>query len=463
MNNIKKKFSFNTKRTHYSQDIIKNFSHYTREKLKKISKSVSITGRIIAKRSMKKSIFLQVKDFFGDIQVYIKNNLLHNISINLGDIIYIKGLIFKTNTNNISIYSQEIHIIINTKKIIPKSFYGISEKEIKYRKRYLDLIVNNNTKEIFFLRSKIIYLIREYFKNNNFIEVETPMMQINPGGANAQPFKTYHNSLNIPLYMRVSPELFLKQCVVGGIEKVFEINRNFRNEGVSTKHNPEFTMLEFYEAYSDYYDIMDLIERLFRYIIKNISYSNIQFEKIIFKKKKFIDAIAEYLNINQQKLYSKDILKSVFNKNNIIYNEKYSIGEMQLEIFEKLIEKTLIDPIFIIDYPIDVSPLAKRKNNESHIAERFELFIEGKEIANGFSELNDPNDQKNRFIEQIEKNNIGYNNNKTYDKNYIEALEYGLPPTGGAGIGIDRMIMILTGKKSIKDVILFPLIKDKSI
>ncbi|HOK41244.1 MAG TPA: lysine--tRNA ligase [bacterium] len=442
------------------------------------NKEVSIAGRIIAVRKMGKSAFIHIKDEFDKIQLYIRVNELGKDNfenffkyIDIGDFIGVKGNLFVTHTGEKSIFVKEYVLLTKSLRPLPEKWHGLKDTEKRYRQRYVDLIVNEEVKETFKLRTKIIEKIREYLNKHDFIEVETPMMQQLAGGAIAKPFITYHNTLDMNLYLRIAPELYLKRLVVGGFEKVYELNRNFRNEGISTWHNPEFTMLEIYQAYADYNDMMELCENIIIYavneILKNdkivIDDNEIKFTKP-FKRIKLFDIIKEYTNFDIENITEKEIYNFLESKE-IKVEPNLNKYELLNEIFENFIEEKLIQPTFIIDYPKVISPLAKSKINEPEIVERFELFINGKEIGNAYSELNDPIEQKKRFYEQAEKK-IKIEKDKTIDElidfDYIRALEYGMPPTGGLGIGIDRLVMLLTKNKSIRDVILFPLLKKEN-
>lgn len=429
----------------------------------------SICGRIFNKRNMGKSIFINIKDSSDKIQIYIskndKINKNHNIieELNIGDIIGVKGNIFLTKTKELSIKTLLLELLSKNKNAFPDKRFGIIDKEICYRKRYLDLITNDESKEIFIIRHKIISCIRIFFTSKNFIEVETPIIQSIPGGADAKPFKTFYNHINSETFLRISPELYLKKLIVGGFEKIFEIGKNFRNEGISTKHSPEFTTIEFYKAYSDYKELIKLTEKLFKFISKSvfgkykIKYNNniIDFSKE-FKKIDFLDSIIYYGKFNKKDLFNKIFLKKELKKIKIDIDIEFdNVFEMQEKLFENIVEKNLINPTFVMHHPTEISPLSKAIKNNQNYTERFELYIHGKEIANGFSELNDPTEQEKRFLKQIKKNN----NEKKIDVNFIDALKYGMPPTAGEGIGLDRLIMIFTNSTSIRDVILFPLMK----
>jgi len=432
-----------------------------------------IMGRMMSKRIMGKSSFANIKDESGSMQFYVDKKIFSEEqfqifkSSDIGDIIYVEGYLFKTKTDELTLFASDFNLITKSLRPLPEKFHGLSDQEIKYRKRYLDLICNKDSWNTFNDRFKIIKAIRNFFDNAGFIEVETPMMQKIPGGATARPFITHHNTLDIDLYMRIAPELYLKRLIVGGFEKIYEINRNFRNEGVSSKHNPEFTMIEFYQTYCNYLDMMDVTEELLKYVVNEVkgkSIINYQGQDLDFgnpfKRLTLKNSILEH----EKSLKSDDIddidkLTNFCNKENIDISKYSSIGEIQFALFEKIVEPNLLEPTFITEYPIEVSPLARVNNENSLIADRFEFFIMGKEIANGFSELNDPDDQRRRFENQAALKDDGDEEAMYFDEDYIEALEYGMPPTAGEGIGIDRLVMILTNSPSIRDVLLFPLMR----
>lgn len=443
--------------------------HFDKEESPLIFK---IAGRMMLRRIMGKASFITLQDQSASIQVYIRKNNLSDGEYetfknnwDLGDIVGIEGYIFKTNKGELSINAINIKLLTKSIRPLPDKFHGILNKEICYRQRYIDLLTNEDSRKKFHIRSKIISFIRKYFNDRLFLEVETPMMHVIPGGANAQPFVTFHNKLNMPLYLRISPELYLKRLVIGGFDRVYEINRNFRNEGLSTRHNPEFTMIEFYQAYATYKDLMKLTEDLLYKITKylfnkdHIDYQGKSFNiKKSFERITMFDAILKFnKNVITKKILS-DLYQSrlIAKKMNININDHDGLGKIQMKIFEKTVEHHLIDPIFITEYPAEVSPLARRKNNEPFLTDRFELFIAGSEIANGFSELNNAEDQLKSFEKQALAKTNGDNDAMFYDMDYIKALEYGLPPTAGEGIGIDRLVMLFTNSACIRDVILFP-------
>lgn len=438
--------------------------------LKKIF--VKVCGRIIRKRIIGSICFMYIKDFSSGMQICLQKDFLLNIKYNtfisyeIGDIVGVTGFLFKTKTDELSIKVKNIILLSKFFKTFPSKWHGLNNLEIRYRKRYLDLIINERSSNIFKIRSKIIQIIRNFLLKREYLEVETPMMQTIPGGAVAKPFITYHNSLNMKLFMRISPELYLKRLVVGGFERVFEIGKNFRNEGLSTRHNPEFTMIEFYQAYSDYNDMMNLTEKLFKVMAKNI------FGKFIVKHGSYnIDFSMKFLKMTVEEsliIFNFDVC--LFDLRNInIFKKKFSkyfnilgcdIYKLYMKLFEITVESELINPIFITQHPSSCSPLSRKNDKNRDFADRFELYICGKEIANGFSELNNPEEQLINFKNQT----LNFKENKDdfiskYDVDYIESLKYGLPPTAGEGIGIDRLVMIFTNTFSIKDVILFPLMK----
>ena len=456
----------------YADKIIDEYKDVPKENLSEKNISVSIAGRLLTIRNMGNSSFANLHDESGNIQIYLQkkqvgeeNYSLFN-NLDLGDIVGIEGVLFMTKTGELTVNTTSIMLLSKSLRPLPEKFHGIADIEIKYRQRYLDLMINPETKNLFKTRSKIISLIRDFFIKDDYLEVETPMMHMIPGGAAAKPFVTHHNSLDLDLYLRIAPELFLKRCIIGGYEKVFEINRSFRNEGLSIKHNPEFTMIEFYCAYQDYVYLMLLIENLFDNIISSLNLSTkfkyqdyeINF-KTPFSKIKFYDAIEKYaINFDISKLDDKGYLETYCSEYNIGITDKECLVKIHLDIFEKTVEKQLIDPTFVTHYPTEVSPLSRSFDDDSSLVERFELFIAGREIANGFSELNDPIEQSNRFKDQVDSND---DEKMSYDDDFVTALEYGMPPTAGAGIGIDRLIMIFTNSASIRDVLLFPHMKPK--
>jgi lysyl-tRNA synthetase class 2 len=434
---------------------------------------VIIAGRLKALRRHGKAAFADLEDQTGRLQIYIKSNLVGPDSfevfkkISVGDIIGISGPIFKTRTGELTVLADSFALLCKSMRALPEKWHGLTDTEIRYRKRYLDLISNPEVRDVFIERSKIIRYIREYLDNLGYLEVETPMLQPIPGGATATPFVTHHHSLHRDLYLKIAPELYLKRLLVGGIEKVYELNRNFRNEGISTKHNPEFTMLELYEAYADYHKMMNIAEEMVSYVLKRLKNNLVvqyQDKKIDFsppwKRLTMCEAIYSVTGINPEKVKDKDF-KDLINEYQLEIPDNSTRGKVINELFEKKVEQTLIQPTFIIDYPIEVSPLSKQKPGYPSIVERFELFVNSMELANAFTELNDPMEQKRRFIQQAENKSAGEIEQNFVDYDYIEALEYGMPPAGGMGVGIDRLVMLLTNHDSIREVILFPQLKKK--
>ena len=452
------------RRKNLAQELKDELDQFSKEELAKKKKKASVAGRIMLRRLMGKASFTTIQDFSGRIQLYLRSDEINNYdefkNFDLGDIVGVEGTIFKTNTGELSIHVKKIRLLTKSLRPLPEKHLGLTDTELRYRKRYLDLLTNPESLEVFKTRAKITNNLRSFLVGENFIEVETPMMHPIPGGATARPFVTHHNSLNMDLFLRVAPELYLKRLVVGGFEKVFEINRNFRNEGLSTKHNPEFTMLEFYTAYVDSNFQMDFVEKMFKSLVKTLSKKNNIFKKP-FHKLSMDDSIILNTSLKTKDLLDKKKLKEFCKKEKIKFAGKASLSIIKNEIFEACVESKLIEPTFITNYPLEISPLARASSSNPEIAERFELFIDGKEIANGFSELNDPEDQAKRFREQVAKKDSGDSEAMHFDEEYIEALEHGLPPCAGVGIGIDRLTMLITGAESIRDVLLFPQLKNK--
>lgn len=465
------------RRNTLASEVFTTYEQQTAESLAQTNQPVCLAGRILLKRDMGKSLFLDIQDMSGKIQVYVKKENLLDGSIeavknlDLGDIVGVYGYVFRTKTNQLSIKAERFELLTKSLRPLPDKFHGLStsDKEQRYRQRYLDLMTDEKTQQTFRIRSQLVQEIRQFLNERGFLEVETPMMHVLPGGALARPFVTHHNTLDMELFLRVAPELHLKRLVVGGIEKVYEINRNFRNEGISTRHNPEFTMLEFYQAYADYHDLMDLTEQLLRQLAQTIfnkAEIDYQGETIDlskpFQRLSVLEAIHAF---NPQ--WSLEELTTLSSLQAIAQTLKLkpevaqsqSIGKLQFALFEETVEEKLKEPTFITEHPIEVSPLARRNSQNPNLADRFELYIAGRELANGFSELNDPEDQAARFAEQSRAKMAGDEEAMPYDKDYIVALEYGLPPTAGEGIGIDRLTMLFTDAPSIRDVILFPLLR----
>jgi lysyl-tRNA synthetase class 2 len=445
----------------------------THEELDRQTLTVSVAGRMLLKRVMGKASFATLQDMSGRIQLYITTDALgaeaHDAfkHWDLGDIVGARGALFKTKTGELTVKVTELRLLAKALRPLPEKFHGLTDQEQKYRQRYVDLITSPESRRVFIARSAIVQAMREFFVARGYLEVETPMMHPIPGGAAARPFITHHNALDTDLYLRIAPELYLKKLVVGGLEKVFEINRNFRNEGISTRHNPEFTMLEFYEAFRDYRYLMDLTESLLREVAQKVcGATTIKYQDASidlgkpFDRLTMADAIAKYDPQHAlADLGRPDYLKAALAKVGAEVLASDGLGVLQLKLFEATTEDKLVQPTFIVAHPTDVSPLARASDANPSVTDRFELFITGREIANGFSELNDPEDQAARFVAQVEAKEAGDAEAMHYDADYIRALEYGLPPTAGEGIGVDRLVMLLTDSPSIRDVILFPQLK----
>jgi len=464
------------RRDSMAADLHLHYSEKSAEELEEAGQRVSVAGRMMAKRIMGKASFSKLQDMSGQIQLYIQRDSLPEGVYNegfkkwdVGDLIGAEGTMFKTKTGELSVKVDEIHLLTKSLRPLPEKFHGLTDTETRYRQRYIDLIMNEEVKDTFRLRTKIIGFIRNYFDSHDFIEVETPMMQVIPGGAAAKPFETYHNALGLPMFMRIAPELYLKRLVVGGFERVYEINRNFRNEGVSTRHNPEFTMLEFYQAYADYKDLMDLTEDLLRKLTEQllgsttVTYQGDQYHfGKPFARLSVFDSILHFNpDIKAKALADIGEARKIATALGVNLKDSYGLGKVQIEIFEKTVEHRLMEPTFITEYPTEVSPLARRNDHNPFVTDRFEFFVGGREIANGFSELNDYEDQAERFRKQVVDKDAGDEEAMHYDADYVRALEYGLPPTAGEGIGIDRLVMLLTDSPSIRDVILFPHMKQE--
>ena len=453
-------------RTEMSMQIKNNYDEYE-------NKDVSVAGRIMAKRVMGKASFVTIQDAEGKIQSYVSINDLGEESYksfktyDIGDIIGIKGFVFKTKTEEISIHAKEVVLLSKSLRDLPEKFHGLKDVDLRYRQRYVDLIVNPEVKETFLLRSKILKAIKEYLDNNGFLEVDTPILNTIAGGATARPFITHHNTLDIDMYLRIANELYLKRLIVGGFDRVYEMGRMFRNEGMDIKHNPEYTGMELYAAYQDYNDMMDLTEDMVRTVANKILGSakiNYQGTDIDlespWKRITMIDSIKEVTGVDFNTINSDEEAIAIAKEKGVEVDEsKKTRGYIINAFFEEFVEETLIQPTFIYDYPVDVSPLTKRKPSDKRLVERFEVFIGGREYGNAYSELNDPIDQKGRFLDQLKQREAGDEEANMMDDDFITALEYGMPPTGGLGIGIDRLVMLLTDSASIRDVILFPTMK----
>ncbi|WP_064746707.1 lysine--tRNA ligase [Lysobacter antibioticus] len=448
---------------------------WTQEALDARGQRVAVAGRILLKRVMGKASFVQIQDESGRIQLFLQANALGETydqfkGWDVGDIVAAQGPLTRTKTGELSIKAESLRLLTKALRPLPDKFHGLSDVEQRYRQRYVDLIVSPDAREVFVKRSKIIRAMRAWLDARRFLEVETPMMHYIPGGAAAKPFVTHHNALDLQLYLRVAPELYLKRLVVGGLERVYEINRNFRNEGVSTRHNPEFTMLELYEAYATYTEIMDLTEAVIRHAAQDVlGTTRVEWDGSVidlgpgFRRWSMTDAVLEHNpEIKREELRDLAAMRAHCARLKIPVKPAYGWGKLLLEIFEKTVEHTLIQPTFITDHPVEVSPLARANDIDPELTDRFELFIGGKELANGFSELNDPEDQAARFQAQVDQKEGGDDEAMHYDADYIRALEVGLPPTGGLGIGIDRLVMMLTGSSSIRDVLLFPYMRPEA-
>lgn len=426
----------------------------------------AVAGRMLLHRSFGKSTFLTLRDRTGRIQIFCQMSKLSAETyelvkhLDLGDIVFAEGTLFKTKTGELSIDAEKLILLTKNIRPLPEKFHGLVDVESRYRQRYVDLISHDEVKDVFLARARIIQSIREFFTARDYVEVETPMLHPLVGGAAARPFKTFHNTLKMELFLRIAPELYLKRLVVGGLDRVFEINRCFRNEGISIKHNPEFTMLEFYEAYANYHDLMDMTEELLEQLaMKVLGKTEITYQGQAISLKRPFKRLTVPQALEQNgisKPHDKESLVQILKKRGHETADRFSVAELQWKVFEEIVEEKLIQPTYVIDHPIQISPLARRSETNPEVAERFELYIAGREIANGFNELNDPEDQRSRFLDQVQRKTQGDEETQDYDEDYIQALQYGLPPTAGEGIGIDRLAMLLTDSASIRDVILFP-------
>ncbi len=457
-------------RSDFALDLHDQYCSFTREELEEKTVAVNLAGRMMFQRVMGKASFAQLKDMSGLMQIFVQRNTIGEDAYDafkqsdIGDIYGVKGVLFKTKTDELTIKVSEISLLTKSLRPLPEKFHGLTDQEQRYRQRYIDLIMNEESRQVFKVRRQTISFMRQYLDHAGFVEVETPMMQVIPGGATARPFVTHHNALDMELYLRIAPELYLKRLVVGGIEQVYEINRNFRNEGLSTRHNPEFTMLEFYQAYADYEDLMNLTEDMIRRLAQSvlgttvIDYQGEQFNLgKPFTRMSVAESVMQFNpELDSSKLEGRDYCHSVTESMHIKTEPSWGAGKLLIEIFEKTVEDQLIQPTFITAYPTEVSPLSRRNDENPFVTDRFEFFIGGRELANGFSELNDPEDQAERFRKQVEEKESGDDEAMHYDADYVRALEYGMPPTAGEGIGIDRLVMLLTNSPSIRDVILFP-------
>ena len=456
-------------RQHLASEVLNDFEKEGKEELANKAINVRMAGRIVLRRIMGKASFFHIQDVSGRMQVYLRKNDMPDLydqfkNWDLGDIVGVSGVLFKTNTGELTIHAEHVEMLTKSLRPLPDKFHGLADQEMCYRKRYVDLIANEESRQTFLTRSKLISACRRFMDKHAFMEVETPMMHPIPGGALARPFVTHHNTLDMDMFLRIAPELYLKRLVVGGFERVYEINRNFRNEGISTRHNPEFTMIEFYEAYATYHDLMDFTEKLIRYLCDEVSNSRqityqderIDFDKP-FERMSIKEAIKKYHpEIHDTALNTIDSCRQILDKLGLEYKDQDGLGKLHMILFEETVEHQLLQPTFITEYPTEVSPLARKSDENPEVTDRFEFFIAGREIANGFSELNDPEDQAERFKKQVEEKDAGDMEAMHFDQDYIESLEYGMPPTAGEGIGIDRLVMLFTNSPSIRDVILFP-------
>ncbi len=454
--------------THFAKPINDEFEKYE-------GAQVSLAGRIMSKRDMGKASFIDIQDTTGRIQSYVRKDHLDDETYadfkkyDIGDIIGITGEVFRTQKGQISIKANGVKLLSKSLLPLPEKFHGLKDTDLRYRQRYVDLIVNPDVKDAFIKRSKIIKEIRNYLDNNSFVEVETPVLQTVAGGATARPFNTHHNSLDLDMHLRISLELYLKRLIVGGFDRVYEIGRVFRNEGMSVRHNPEFTLLELYQAYTDYEGMMNLTEELFKVVAEKVVGTKIiQYgEYEIDLEKPFVrltmtNAVKKYANIDFNEIKTLEEARALAKEHHIEFEDRHLKGDILNLFFEEYVEKHLIQPTFITEHPVEISPLAKRKPNDKDFTERFELFILGREHANAFSELNDPIDQRDRFVHQVELKNAGDDEASDMDEDFLNALEYGMPPTGGLGIGVDRMVMLFTNASSIRDVLLFPTMKPEA-
>ncbi len=454
--------------TNHSEEIKNGFEEFE-------GKTVAVAGRLMSKRVMGKASFIDIQDRDGHIQCYVTRddvggaefyNGIFKKLIDIGDIISVKGFVFKTKTGEVSIHAQEITLLSKSLQILPEKYHGLADMDLRYRQRYVDLIVNPEVKKNFITRSKVISTVRDYLDNLDFLEVETPVLQTIPGGATARPFVTHHNALNIDMYLRIALELPLKRLIVGGLERVYEIGRVFRNEGMDKKHNPEFTLMELYQAYTDYYGMMDITEGIIKECCKRVAGTykinylgtELDFEKP-FEKITMVDAVKKYSGVDFDTINTVEEARKAADERHIEYENHHLKGDILNLFFEKYVEENLVQPTFLMDHPIEISPLTKKKYDKEGYVERFELFIVGREFANAYSELNDPIDQRRRFMRQEELRDLGDEEANMIDEDFLNALEYGMPPTGGMGMGIDRLVMLFTNAATIRDVLLFPTMK----
>jgi lysyl-tRNA synthetase, class II len=455
-----------------TSQILVDYGNAGSEVLEQLTESFSLAGRLMAVRSFGKAAFVKIQDRKGQMQCYLAKNILSEQDfailkkMDVGDIIYVSGKLFRTKTAELTLEAESLRLLAKSIHPLPEKWHGLTDIETRYRQRHLDLIANPAVKDLFVRRSLIIRLMRQFMDKNDFLEVETPMMQPKAGGAVARPFKTHHNALNQDFYLRIAPELYLKRLVTGGLERVYEINRNFRNEGISTFHNPEFTMMEFYLSYATYEDLMSFTEELFCFIAENVfggfkfSYSGTEIDLTPpWRRISVKEALLQIAGMSSEEMADPAKAIDFARKSGCDVKESDPPGKILMAIFDELVEKKLVQPTFVTQYPVAVSPLSRRSNKDPELVDRFELYISGREIANAFSELNDPEDQRDRFVQQLKEREAGDDEAHEMDEDYIRTLEYGMPPTAGEGIGIDRLIMLFTDSASIRDVILFPLLR----
>ncbi|RFU66892.1 lysine--tRNA ligase [Peribacillus saganii] len=467
-------FGHRFERTHQAQQLADEYGELTKEEIEEKNLTVTVAGRVMTKRGKGKAGFAHIQDISGQIQIYVRQDAIGEESYaifdqtDLGDLVGVRGTLFKTKVGELSIKAESFIFLTKALRPLPDKFHGLKDVEERYRKRYVDLITNQESKNTFIMRSKIVQAIRRYLDGNGYLEVETPMMHSIAGGAAARPFVTHHNALDMELFMRIAIELHLKRLIVGGMEKVYEIGRVFRNEGVSTRHNPEFTMIELYEAYADYKDIMSLTENLVAHVAQEVlgattvTYGEYEIDlKPEWKRLHMVDAVKEYTGVDFWKQMTKEEAHALAKEHGIEVKESMEFGHIVNEFFEQVVEEKLIQPTFIYGHPVEISPLAKKNEEDPRFTDRFELFIVAREHANAFTELNDPIDQRQRFEAQLVEKAQGNDEAHEMDEDFIEALEYGMPPTGGLGIGVDRLVMLLTNSPSIRDVLLFPLMRHR--
>lgn len=466
----------NVNPSHHAAVLHEDYDDFTKHELAEQAIEVSIAGRIVLRRDMGKASFATLYDTGHRIQIYVRSDGVGESTYeefkqltDVGDIVFVRGVVMKTNRGELTVEAKELRLLVKALQPLPEKFHGIADQEFKYRRRYVDLIVDPESRAVFETRSKVLSSIREFFHERDYWEVETPMLHPIPGGASAKPFTTHHNALSRDLYLRIAPELYLKRLVIGGVERVFEINRNFRNEGLSTRHSPEFTMLEFYESYATFVDMMDLTDELMRRVVTDV----LGEERVTFgeleldfqqpaRRITMLDAVANELEESRDDLRDEAHIRNLAEKLEVHIAQTMDAGAILNELFEARVEDKLVQPTIVTQYPASISPLAMRNESDPQFTDRFEYFIAGREIANGFSELNDPEDQRARFEHQASLKSAGDEEAMSIDEDFLTALEYGMPPTAGEGIGIDRLVMLLTNKHAIRDVILFPQLRDRT-